>query len=194
MGKIGCAAAVILLGVLGLEVWVYLLVSRLFHDYFVPLVVIGVLSIIGVALIRKTITQIPMALLGGNGGRLMVRMVAGGLLVFPGLFTDVLGLILLVPGVSGLFSTLGNKILAAVIKRSMSAMMKGGPGGAGGFAAFGQMGGFPGAKGGGFPFPGFPAPGGAAPRLSPDDQASFPPKGRLGGKPPKTYDTTAEKE
>ena len=197
MGKIGCAAAVVLLGMLGLEVWVYLLVSRLVvHDYFVPLVVIGVMSIIGVAMIRRTIAQIPMALLGGGGGRLMVRMMAGALLVFPGLLTDALGLLLLLPGVNRLFSTLGNKILAAVIKRSMAAMMKGGAGGAGGgFAAFGQLGGFPGAKGGGFPgFPGFPAPGGQAPRLSPDDQASFPPKGRIPGKPPKTYDTTAEKE
>jgi len=185
MGKIGCAAALFLLGLLGLEVWVYLLVSRLCHDYFVPLVAIGVMSGFGVVLIRRAFSQIPMALLSGGGGRLVVRMIAGALLVFPGLLTDVLGLLLLMPGVNGLFSTLGNKILASLIKRSMGAMMKGGPGG-GGFAAFGQLGGFPG-------FPGFPS-GGPAAASTPDEHVGFPPKGRLGAKPPKTYDTTAEKE
>jgi UPF0716 family protein affecting phage T7 exclusion len=199
MGRIGCLGVLLVLALLSLEVYVYLVVSHRIGDYLIPIIVMIVLGFVGFRLVRKSVAILPMTLLTGGSGRLLVRIIAGGLLIFPGLVTDALGLLLLIPGVSHLFSKLGDKILASVLKRSMGKMFAGQAGGFGAFggmAGMGGFGGFPPPGGGGGPgIPGFPGFGGQpqTPKLTPDERAQFP-RAPKPPKPPKTYDTTAEKE
>lgn len=123
------------IGLFAVEVWVYLLVAqdlaqRLFHEteYLVPLLLIVACSVIGVRLIGRTVQQIPMALIGGSGGRLLVRLLAGMLLAFPGLATSALALLLLIPGVDRLFGKLGDKVFAAILRQQLGRMMGSAPG------------------------------------------------------------------
>jgi UPF0716 family protein affecting phage T7 exclusion len=163
MARIGCLILLLLIGALCLEVYVYLCVARWLHDYGGPLMVIFALSIVGVVVVQRSLAKLPQAAMTGGAGRVMVRAIGGMLLAFPGLASDALGLLLVLPGPNHLLGKLGDKIVASLMKRSMQRMF-GGKGGA---------------MGPGFPFPG-PFPG-----MKPDDRRQF---------PPKTYDTTAEKD
>ncbi len=148
---------------------------------------------IGVRLAKWHGTKIPAAFFAGNAGKHVIGAVGGVLLAVPGLMTDVIGLILLLPPVQTAFSKLGSAILSVVIKRVIGRFMGGGAGGLGGLGGLAGMmggmgGGMTGGKAGGGnpggnPFGGFPFPD-----MKPDDRVT------LGGKKPgKTYDTTAEK-
>jgi UPF0716 protein FxsA len=140
-------------------------------DTVLPIIGIQVvLMITGIVLVKGTIAQLPTALMGsmmGQGsaaGRLMVRAMAGILLVIPGFFLDVVAILLLLPPVQALFASLGQRLVMSLVRQQMAKMFPGGmPGG-------GMPGGFPGMPGG-FPgmgagFPGMQARG----PLKPDAQ------------------------
>ena len=167
MARIGCLVFLAALGLLALEVYVYLVFAHWAHGHFEsingylePLILIVVDGVIGVRIAQRAIAQAPMAMMTGGAGRLIVRAVGGVLIAFPGLVSDVLGLLLILPGLSHVFGRLGDKIAASIMKRSLQKM-------------FGAAGGAKMPPGMAFPFPG----------MKPDD--------RVGGGP-KTYDTTAE--
>jgi UPF0716 family protein affecting phage T7 exclusion len=179
MPRIGCLALLVpgiaALALLALEAWVFIKVCHWLGDWLAPTVVVVVSSVIGGRLLAATIRAAPMALLGGNSGRLLLRAMAGVALLFPGLCTSALGVLLLLPGLDRLFKRLGDRVVAAVMRYAMKRMMGGKQGGFTMFAGF-QGGGFPGA------FPG-------APPSPPDDQRPLPRSGGGG----KIIDTTAER-
>ncbi len=201
MGRIGCLFALLVIAVLAGETWVYLWVS---HDmairftgeteYILPLLVIFAGMYAGWRLVKYHVSRIPMAFMQGHAGRHVVGVLAGVLLLIPGLATDMVGLVLLLPPVGALGNRLGNRVMASIARQTLGRMMAGG----GGFPGF--PGGAPNAGLSGFP--------GMSPRgfpgLTPDDQRSFPlpkspsPKsplpGTFPGNPGKTYDTTVDKE
>ncbi len=143
-------------------------------DTVLPIIGIQVvLMVIGIMLVKSTIAQLPTALMGsmmGQGaaaGRLLVKALAGILLIVPGFFLDVVAILLLLPPIQALFAALGQRIVMALVRQQMAKMFPGGmPGGGMG----GMPGGFPGMPGG-FPgmgagFPGMQARG----PLKPDAQ------------------------
>jgi UPF0716 protein FxsA len=94
------------------------------------------------------------------------------MVAMPGLLSDMLGLLLLLPPVQLALGRVGNAVVASVAKRAMGGMMGGAGGGL--FGAFGKMGGspFPGMQPRGFPG-------------KPDDRVV---------RKPKIIDTTVEKD
>jgi len=174
MGKLGCLAGLLLVVLIAIESVVYYYAAQMprlwggLPDYFVPILVMIATTVVGVILVRRTIAQISLAFMSGKAGVLVIRAVAGVLLALPGLASDVVGLILLIPGVAFLFGSLGNKIVASLMKHFLGKMMGGGA--AGGFTFPGMPGGKPGA------FPG----------LQPDQ--------RFARKTGKTYDVKPDKD
>ncbi len=170
MAKYGCLLILLLFGLLAVEVWVYLLVSQAFRppEYLVPILVMIGMGIVGYKVIRYHVPRMAQSVLTGSVGRHFVGIIAGALMIFPGLASDALGLLLLLPGINHICGKACNVIAMSVLRNTMKKMFNG-MGGAGGV--------------GGFSFPGM-KPGAA---MKPDEQASFP------RKTPKTYDTKAEK-
>lgn len=169
MRKVGCLGLILLFGLLMAELWLYLELSERIDDYLIPILAIIVAMVVGAKVLHSAIRMLPTVVLSGGAGRVVMRAVGGGLLLFPGLGTDVIGLLLVLPGTNHLFGRMGDKILASVVKRSMGRMLGGAAGGM-------RM------------PPGFP---GAFPGMKPDDRARF------GGGPksgPKTYDAKPEKD
>ncbi|MBA2479924.1 MAG: FxsA family protein [Planctomycetes bacterium] len=164
MKRLGCLGILILIGIFCLELYLYLVIGHYFgNEYLLPLIVMVAMGVAGFQVVRYHLTRLPKAMLGGRGGRHIVGLVAGGLLIFPGLGTDALGLLMLVPGIYHLLGRVGDVIAISLARQGMRKM----------FGA--QLGGaFGGAFGGG----GFSVP-------SPDDSAAFPRR-------PKTYDAEAE--
>ncbi len=183
MPRIGCLAllvpGVMALALLALEAWVFIKVCHWLGDWLAPTVVVVASSAIGARILASTIRAAPMALLGGNSGRLLVRAMAGVAFLFPGLCTAALGVLLLLPGLDRLFKRLGDRVVAAVMRHAMKRMMGGQQGGFTMFAGF-KGGGMPGAFPGAFP---------GAPPSPPDDQRPLPRSGGSG----KIIDTTAER-
>lgn len=169
MAKYGCFLILLVFGLLAGEVWVYLLVSQAFRppDYLIPILIMVGMAIVGYKVIRYHAPRMAQSVLTGLPGRHFVGIVAGALMVFPGLASDAIGLLLLLPGINHVAGKACNVIAMSVLRNSMQKLFKG----VGGMA-------------GGFPFPGM-QPG--APGMKPDEQAKF------SRKPPKTYDTEAEK-
>jgi UPF0716 family protein affecting phage T7 exclusion len=165
MKRIGCLGVLILIGVFCLELYLYLVIGQRFNEFLVPLMVMVAMGVAGFQVVRYHVARLPTAMLGGRGGRHIVGLVAGGLLIFPGLGTDALGLLMLVPGIYHLLGRVGDVVAMSLARHGMRRMFG---------ANFGGMGG---AAGAGFPFPG----------MRPDDRAAFPRRG------PKTYDAQAEK-
>ena len=195
MVAIGCLTIIGLIGVLALEVWGYILVSQWLRQvpqvgtgYLEAAIILVVLMFIGWRIFKYHMAAIPPTLVaaltgqgGYQGGRHMVGMVAGILLVFPGFFTAALGLLLIIPPVPYLFAPLAQRFAISMAKRTFQKMMaQGGIPGMAGFPGAG-MPGFPGA--GGIPPGAFPGgfPG------APDDRV-FKPRPK-----PRTFDTTAER-
>ncbi|MBA3709635.1 MAG: hypothetical protein H0W83_12545 [Planctomycetes bacterium] len=164
MKRIGCLGVLILIGAFCLELYLYLLIGQRLNDYLLPLIVMVVMGVVGFQVVRWHVARLPAAMLGGRGGRHIVGVAAGALLVFPGLGSDALAILMLTPGIYHLLGRVGDIIAMSLARQGMRKMFGGKfPGGVGGFSF----------------------PGGAMPQ--PDDQASFP-RAR-----PKTYDTKAEK-
>ncbi len=191
MFAIGCLTIFALIGVLALEVWGYILVSQWLRQfpqvgtgYLEAAILLVLLMFIGWRIFKYHMAAIPPTLVaaftgqgGYQGGRHMVGMVAGILLVFPGFFTSALGLLLILPPVPYLLAPLAQRFAISMAKRTFQKMMA--QGGIPGMPGFPGAGGIPpGAFPGGFPG-GFPG--------APDDRVFKPrPKTR-------TFDTTAER-
>lgn len=181
---LGCLGLVGVLAAIVGEAYSFVVAHRLLGTYARDIVgganpsdtvlpIIGlqiVVMIVGIMLVKATIAQLPAALMGsmmGQGtaaGRLMVRALAGILLIIPGFFLDVVAILLLLPPIQVLFATLGQRIVMSLVRQQMAKMFPGGmPGGGmpGGFP--GMPGGFPGMAAG---FPGMQARG----PLKPDAQ------------------------
>jgi UPF0716 family protein affecting phage T7 exclusion len=168
MARAGCLLLLLVIGLLALELYVYLVVAHWLHlhvesinGYLEPVVLMIVDGVIGVRIIQRAMAQIPFAMMSGKAGRLAVRALGGFLLAFPGLATDVVGWLLILPGFNHLFGKLGDRIVAALMRHSMQKMF-------GGMGAGGRM------PPGGFAFPG----------MQPDERMRS---------APKTYEAKAEK-
>lgn len=177
---LGCAGLLGIVAVLAGEVYSFVVAHRLLGAYardligganpsdtLLPIIAIQVaLMIIGFVLVKVTVAQLPMALMGslmGQGtaaGRLVLRALAGVLLIVPGFFLDVVAVLLLLPPVQALLAASGQRIVMALVRQQMTRMFPGGmPGGAGGFPfPPGGMKGFPGGA-----FPGMQPRGPLAP-------------------------------
>ncbi len=189
MPLLGCLGVLLVLAVLTGEGYSFVLASDLLRsharsliggttwvDTVLPIILIqGVLIVIGIMSVRSAINRLPTVLMGSmlgqnaDAGRLMVRMLAGILLIVPGFFLDVVGILLLLPPIQALFGKLGQTVAMSLVRRQMGKMM-----GGGGFPGMPPGAGFPGG------FPGMPPRG----PLRPD--------ARL-GKGGKIVDVTAER-
>ncbi len=169
MRGLGCLGVLLFLGLLTVEFFGLLLViDWLKNDIFAALLIMAGMTIVGVKLAQFHARRLPQALLSGQGGGRLIALIGALLIVVPGFFTDVIGLILQIPLVQRMFSKLGMALAASLVKRAMG----------GGFGK-----GFPGA---GFPGGGFP--GGPFPGMKPDERIT-------NGKPgPKTYDVQPDKD
>ena len=177
MRGLGCLGVLLFLGLLTVEFYGLLLViGWLKSDIFAALLIMAGMTIVGVKLAQFHARRLPQSLLSGQGGGRLIALIGALLIVVPGFFTDVIGLILQVPLVQRMFSKVGMMLAASLVKRAMGGGFKGFPGG------------FP---GGGFPGGGFPGgafPGGPFPGMKPDERIT-------NGKPgPKTYDVQPDKD
>jgi UPF0716 family protein affecting phage T7 exclusion len=176
MRGIGCISILLFIFLLCVEFYVLLVVMGWMKDILGPLLILAVMTVVGVKVAQFHMKRLPQALMSGQGGRRVIGLVGGLLIVIPGFITDIVGLLLQVPFVQRLFSKLGMLVAASLVKRAMG----------GGLGK-----GFPGFPGGGFPggFPGGAFPGGPFPGMKPDDRIT---SGKAGG--PKTYDVQPDKD
>jgi UPF0716 family protein affecting phage T7 exclusion len=191
---IGCFGLLLVAGVLAGEGYSFVVAHHLLGTYARDLcggarwtdtllpILLGqfALMVLGGMTVKRAINRLPSALMGSllgqnaDAGRLMVSMVAGILLIVPGFFLDVVGLLLLLPPLQAGFGKLGQRIAMSLVRQQMGKMFAGGmPGG-------GMPGGF---SGGGFP-------GGAFPGMIP--RGPLMPDARL-GRGGKVVDVTAER-
>lgn len=193
MKVLGCLGFLLVLGLIAGEIYSYVFVSHLlvthardliggsaWVDTVVPIIIAQVvLMAVGVMVVKGAVAQLPTALMGtmmgqnADAGRLMVRALAGILLIIPGFFLDIVGLFLLIPLVQTLLAKAGSRIALSIVRQKMATMFPGGMPGAG----------FPGMPGG-FPAGGFPNMRPRGP-LTPDE--------RLPRTPGKVIDVTAER-
>jgi UPF0716 protein FxsA len=191
---LGCFGVLLFLAIGVVEVWSYLVASRLLTTYardtfatgletILPIALVQiVLMVAGVMIAKRLAARLPTALMGSlmggskDLGRMAVAFVGAICLVLPGFFLDILGILLLLPPVQILFASLGQRVLMGLVRRQMSQMGMGAMFG-GGKPGAGFPGGFPGG-----PFPGMQPRGG----LTPDD--------RIGpARPGKVVDVEAER-
>jgi UPF0716 family protein affecting phage T7 exclusion len=189
---LGCLGLILALMVVAAECWSFVVASHLLSTYaraytgpswvdtILPIAIIQVvLMVVGVMLAKKTVNRIPQAvmgsMLGGKAdlGRIAVGLVGAILLVLPGFFLDIVGILLLLPPTQSLFAGLGQRILMALLRQQMARM--GMP--------------MPGAGGGANPFAGMAGMGAAFPGMKP--RGPLRPDERVG--PGKVIDTTAER-
>jgi UPF0716 family protein affecting phage T7 exclusion len=183
MRGFGCLGVLLFIGLLTVEFYGLLLViGWLKNDIFAALLIMAGMTVVGVKLAQFHAKRLPQALLSGQGGGRLIALIGALLIVVPGFFTDVIGLILQIPPVQKLFSKVGMMLAASLLKRAMGGGFKGFPGA--GFPGGGFPGGFP---PGGFPPGGFP--GGPFPGMKPDERITT---GKSGG--PKTYDVQPDKD
>ncbi len=192
MRTFGCLALLGLVGWLTLEVWAWLALSQQLNSHFEAqigsggyLLTIGwmiLMFFLGVRFTKHHAGRIMAGLLTGQAGRHILGAIGGVLLALPGFISDIPGILLLLPPVQIVLGTLGNALVAAVVKQTMGRMM-GGVGGlfGGGMPGGGMAGGFAGM------FPGMQPRSGGGPAMKPDDQIIRP-------KRPKIIDTTVEKD
>ncbi len=163
----GCLGLLFIAGVLTGEAYSFVVVHQLLgahareliggvrlSDTILPILLLQLgLIVFGVMIVKGAINRLPSALMGSmlgqnaDAGRLLVRVLAGILLIVPGFFLDVVGLLLLLPPVQALFGSLGQRLAMSLVRQQMSKMFPGG------------MPGRPGGMPGGFPFPGGAFPG-----------------------------------
>jgi UPF0716 family protein affecting phage T7 exclusion len=102
-------------------------------------------AVIGVKLAKWHGGRVVQGFLLGTAGRHAIGALGGVLIVLPGVGSDLLGILLLLPPVQALFGRAGNLIMAAIVRRQMAKMGMPLPGAAGSFpASFGQPGAGPG--------------------------------------------------
>jgi len=129
-------------------------------DTLLPILVLqGVVMVVGWLVAKSAVAALPLAMMSSlmgpsvglgttsiAGGKLMVRLLAGILLIVPGFFLDVVAVLLLLPPVTAIFGSLGQRVALSLVRRQMGRMGVGG------------------AMGGGMPFPGMRPRG----QLTPD--------------------------
>lgn len=187
MKTLGCFGLLAVLAVLVAEGYSFVVGSRLLIHFdradfpswdatVLPLILIqGALMAVGVMAVKRAVNRLPTAMLGAmtgqsaDAGRLVMQVIGGLLLIVPGFFLDVLGILLLLPPIQAVFAKLGQRVMMGIMRQQMAKMFPGGmpPG------AFGK--GFPGG-----PFPGMSPRG----PLTPDERMP---------RRPKVIDTTAER-
>ncbi|GDY11491.1 hypothetical protein LBMAG53_03680 [Planctomycetota bacterium] len=176
MRSLGCLGFLLVLALGALEIWGFLLVvgwlNLIFHSGgWLEAVLLQVAMIaLGIWLVRRHAAALGPALAAsltgkdsGAAGRRMVGLVGAILLIVPGFFSDVLGLLFQIGFVQGALSRIG-QLLAIAAARQALAKMGGGA--------------FPGAG----PFPGM-QPRSGFPGMQPDDRVV---------RRPRILDTTAE--
>jgi UPF0716 family protein affecting phage T7 exclusion len=177
MQKFGCLLLLMVLGWMCLELYVVLELVLRFEDAVLPIAAVVALSIIGWKLVQFHKNRMMVSFAQGQAGSRIIGMLGAVLIVIPGFISGFIGLLLQIPFIQRLFASLGNKIMASMMKRFMGGGFPGA-----GFPGAGFPGGFPGGmpKGG---FPGFPGM-----MQRPDERISMPKAA------PKTYDVKPEKE
>jgi UPF0716 family protein affecting phage T7 exclusion len=146
MRKVGCLGILLLIGLFSVELWLYLVVAQHLNDYLVPILVMIAMGIIGFKVARHHFARIAANMLSGKAGRHLVGAAGGMLMVFPGLGSDALGVLLLLPGINHLLGRFGDVVMMSMARQGLQRMFGGKPG----------------------MMPGFPLPG------RPDDRAAFP--------------------
>lgn len=162
----GCLLLLLIIGMICVELWVFLTVVQRAEDVILPMIAIIALSWTGWRIIAYSLKLLPAAFLTGDAGRRLVGLIAGAMLLFPGFISGALALPLLLPPVQRLFGRLGNAIAGGLMRHVMSRM---------------KPGGFPGGMHAG-PFPGMQPRRGP---LRPDDSVRT---------QPKIIDTTVERD
>lgn len=157
MRVLGCLGVLLVLAGIAAEVAAYIVVSRWLKanvdwvgsGYLEAAILIVCTTWLGVVMAKRHLAKLPAAFMGsmmgqdrGAAGRHLVGLVGAILLALPGLLSDVIGLLLLLPPIQGLLSGLGQRVLAGIVRQQLQRM------------------------GGGMPFPGM-APRGS---LTPDDR------------------------
>lgn len=183
---IGCLGLLLVLALLAGEAFSFVVAHHVLGTYardliggsrptdtILPIIAIQVVMMVwGVVLVKRAIATLPLAMMGSlmgggsDGGRLLIRMLAGILLIVPGFFLDLIALVLLLPPVNRGLAVLGQRVMMSIVRRQMGKMM-------------GAAGGFP----GGFP-------GGAFPGMQP--RGPLQPDARVQGNG-KVVDVTAER-
>jgi UPF0716 family protein affecting phage T7 exclusion len=151
---LGCLMLLLVLGAFAGELWVFLVVRERVDDTLGPLLVIIATSYIGVRVAIWHGQKLPLDLLAGTAGRRLIAVLGGVLLAFPGLVSDVLGLLLLLPPLQSVLAGFGQRLASSLMRNIMSRMGGGS---------------FPGGMPGGFP-------GGPFPGMKPDDRFTKPTK------------------
>lgn len=193
MRILGCLGILLVLALVVAEAYSFVFASRLLTthardliggttwvDTVLPIIIAQVvLIVVGIMAVKGAVARLPTALMGtmlgqnADAGRLMLQALGGILLIIPGFFLDLVGILLLLPPVQAILAKLGSRIALSIVRQQMAKMFPGGM----------PSGGFPGMPGGplagGFP--------GMRPRgpLTPDE--------RLPRNPGKVIDTTAER-
>lgn len=75
----------------------------------------------------------------GQGGKYMVRAIAGFLLLLPGLISDAIAVLLLIPAIQNIFKNIAMKAMQKRQQAMMNQMMDGMGGGAGGQNPFADL-------------------------------------------------------
>lgn len=101
-------------------------------DTLLPIIVVQTIAIVvGAALVKLSVAALPQALMGallgqgGQVGRLVLRLIAGVLLILPGFFLDVLAIVLLLPPVQGWLAGLGQRAAMAFVRQRLAKMLPG---------------------------------------------------------------------
>lgn len=143
---LGCLGLLLVVGVLVGEAYSFVVAHRLLGTYardiiggalwtdtLLPILLLQVAMIVlGVLAVKSALATLPTALMGsmlGKGtdaGRLLVRAVAGILLIIPGFFLDVVGLLLLLPPVQAVFGAIGQRLAMSLVRQQMAKMFPGG--------------------------------------------------------------------
>ncbi|MCS6970045.1 MAG: FxsA family protein [Planctomycetes bacterium] len=143
--KIGCLALSILLLMAIGEVASFYVAHRLlathataliggssWTDTLLPIIVLQTIAIVcGAALVKTAVAALPQALVGtllgqgGSAGRLVLRLIAGLLLILPGFFLDLVALILLLPPVQRGLAAAGQRLAMAVVRQQLSKLFPG---------------------------------------------------------------------
>lgn len=198
MRFLGCFGILLVIAIMAGEAYSFVFASHLLTthardligtswvDTVLPLILLQVvLMVIGVLQVKGAVNRLPTALMGtmmgqnADAGKLMVQALGGILLIVPGFFLDVVGILLLLPPVQAVLARLGTRIAMSIVRQQMAKMFPGGmPGGAG----------FPGGMAGGT-FAGFP--GGGFPGMQP--RGAMTPDERIPRKPGRVIETTAER-
>ena len=123
MKAFGCLFLLGFLFFLAAEIWVYILVSdALGGDYLIVGLLIVAMSFFGYKLMRWQAAKMPVALMQNRMGQQGVAVFGAMMIAFPGLISGGLGVLLQLPPIQNIFSSLAAKVVALMVKLAAERM------------------------------------------------------------------------